>query len=64
MIPIFGIMIGAYIITRMLDLVIDKAKATSPVVMIAALITILVAIYVIVSLITSGPGLMRAILRS
>lgn len=54
MIPLIGIMIGAYIITRMLHLIIDQSKTTNAVTMIFAVITILITIYVIYSLLTSG----------
>jgi uncharacterized membrane protein AbrB (regulator of aidB expression) len=63
MIPLIGIMIGAYIITRMLHMIIDKAKTTNVVVMVAAVITVLLSIYVIYSLITSGSELDRSFLR-
>lgn len=53
MIPVIGLMVGFYIITRMLNLLIDK-KATSIITTIFAGITILVSIYCIYVLLTSG----------
>jgi hypothetical protein len=53
MIPLIGLMVGAYIITRMLHLIIDKEKL-SPVTLIFATCTILITLYVIYSLLSKG----------
>jgi len=53
MIPAIGLMIAAYIITRMLNLLIDREKI-SIVTTIFAAITILVSIYCIYVLLTTG----------
>lgn len=56
MIPAIGFMVGAYIITRMVSLIADK-KETGIVTTIFAGITILVTIYCIYLLLTSGTDL-------
>ncbi len=48
MIPIIGIMVGAYIITRMVDILVKKD--TQNVVAIFAVVTILVVLFSILSL--------------
>ncbi len=53
MIPAIGLMIAAYVITRMLNLLIDREKI-SIVTTIFAAITILVSLYCIYVLLTSG----------
>jgi len=53
MIQAIGLMVGAYIITRMLNLLIDRENL-SIVTTIFAAITILVSIYCIYVLLTSG----------
>lgn len=57
MIPLIGLMVGAYIITKMLSLVIDKPKETNIVTVVFAIATILISLYVIYSLLTSGSEL-------
>ncbi len=57
MIPLIGIMIGAYIITRMLQLIFKKEKDTHVVVGIFAILTIILTLIVIVSLMTGGLAL-------
>lgn len=54
MIPAIGLMIAAYIFTRMLQIIIDKAKETNIVVMLCAVITIIVTLYAAYVLITKG----------
>ena len=54
MIPAIGIMIGTYIITRMLQLLIDRRKDTSSVTMIFAVLTIVSALYGLYVLIIQG----------
>ena len=55
MIPTIGIMVGLYVITRMLDFIIPKKDGnTSGVVQIFAIITILFTLYAIYSLFTGG----------
>lgn len=54
MIPPIGIMIAFYIITRMLNLIIEKRKETGFLTMFFAILTILVAIYAIYALITGS----------
>jgi hypothetical protein len=58
-IQVIGIMIAFYIITKMLHLLIDKSKEASPITLISAGITLLIAAYGIYSLLTSGAGLGR-----
>lgn len=59
MIPTIGILIALYIITRMLQLIIDETKKTSIVTLLFAGITLFAAIYTIYSLITSGSQLSK-----
>ena len=54
MIPAIGFMIAAYIITRMLSLLIDKSKDTSGLTKVFAAITILVSLYAVSVLVKSG----------
>ena len=54
MIPAIGFMIAAYIITRMLNLLIDKGKQTNIITAFFAVITILVSLYAAYVLVTSG----------
>lgn len=53
MIPAIGLMIGAYIITRMI-IVLTDTKKTGLLVMIFAVLTILISIYCIYTLFASG----------
>jgi hypothetical protein len=55
MVPTIGIMVGLYVITKMLDFIIPKKDGkTSGVVQIFAVITILFTFFAIYSLYTSG----------
>jgi len=54
MIPTIGVMIGAYIITRMLDIALREQ--TGIIVMIFAVLTIIVACFGMLALISSGAG--------
>ena len=53
MIPAIGVMVGAYIITRMVRLLVDK-EDTGIITTILAAATILISIYSIYVLVTSG----------
>lgn len=44
MIPVIGTLIALYVITRMLNLLIDKSKGTSIITMLFAVITVLFAL--------------------
>jgi hypothetical protein len=58
MIPMIGIMIGFYIITRMIELLARKGERTEPrIVAVFAVTTIVVAGYAIYSLATTGASL-------
>lgn len=54
MIPAIGFMVGAYIITRMFNLLIDKRKETNIITALCAIITILVTLYAIFVLVTNS----------
>lgn len=54
MIPAIGFMVGAYIITRMFNLLIDKRKETNIITALCAIITILVTLYAIFVLATNS----------
>ena len=54
MIPAIGLMIAAYIFTRMLQIIIDKGKETNIIVALCAIITILITLYAAYVLISSG----------
>jgi len=55
MIPIIGIMIGFYVITRMISLLTRKEqREESPIVKVFAVITLIVTVFSIFSLFTSG----------
>ena len=56
MIPIIGIMIGAYIFTRMLDLIMDDSRKVGLIVKFFAALTILAAVAGMLLLITMGFG--------
>ena len=54
MIPAISLMIGFYVITRMLNLIIDKRKETGIVTAALAVVTILMACYAMFYCITKG----------
>jgi hypothetical protein len=54
MIPVIGYMVGAYIITRMAHLLIDKSKETNIITAFLAVITILVTLYALFTLATNS----------
>jgi len=56
-------MIAFYIITRMLHMLIDKSKEINTVTMLFCVLTILVSIYGIYSLLTSGSEISQSLLR-
>ncbi len=63
MIQVIGLMIAFYIITRMLHMLIDKSKEINTVTMLFCVLTILVSIYGIYSLLTSGSEISQSLLR-
>ncbi len=63
MIPTIGIMIALYIITKMLRLIIDKRKETSIVTLMFAVLTLLMSIYAIISLASSGAEVAQQLLK-
>jgi len=58
-IPAIASMIGAYIFTRMVQILIptDKEGKTSPVVFFLAVITILITIYSVISIFEAGASI-------
>lgn len=63
MIPTIGIMIACYIITRMLQLLVDKRKETNIITMLFAVITVLVSLYSIYWLFKYGSEVAQTLLR-
>ena len=59
MIPVIGLMVGLYIITRMADLVIDKHNETSVVTAALAIFTIIAAGYAIYYCLSKGGEVVR-----
>jgi len=55
MIPLIGVMIGAYILTRMAELVTrNKEQSAGTVTNVMAALTIVLTLFVIISLLTTG----------
>ena len=63
MIPTIGVMVGLYVITKMLDYIVPKKDGNpSVVVQLFAVITILFTLYAIYSLFTTGVNLSGVLL--
>lgn len=60
MIATIGIMMGTYIVTRMLSIVFNKWSKGENFVRVAAVITIIVAIFGIIDLLTTGVSVPRS----
>jgi hypothetical protein len=64
MIPLIGLMVGLYIITRCLSLILKTGeKKESSLVQIFSAVTIVVSLYVIYSMFTSGAELSQLLGR-